>query len=71
MDFTFSFNTADMDHRPSESLKNSKAYVLHLRRTLQKARDLSLELHGYLDFTKETAALEERLRCLDDTSTAI
>ena len=60
-----------MDHRPSESLKNSKAYVMHLKRTLQKAHDLSLELNGYLDFNQETAVLEERLRCLDDSHNII
>jgi hypothetical protein len=65
------YNTADMDHRPSESLKNSKAYVMHLKRTLKKAQDLSLELHGYLDFTHETAILEERLRLLDSSQTII
>lgn len=66
-----SFNTADINHRPSESLKNSKAYVLHLKRTLQKAHDLSLELHGYVDFNEERALLEERLHCLDDSKNVI
>ena len=60
-----------MNHRPSESLKNSKAYVLHLKRTLQKAYDLSFKFPGYLDFTEEVVLLEDRLRCLDDSKNLI
>lgn len=66
-----SFNIADINHRPSESLKNSKAYVLHLKRTLQKAHNLSLELHEYVDFSQEKILLEERLSCLDDSKNVI
>ena len=44
---------------------------MHLKRTLQKAQDLSLEYRGYLDFTHETAILEERLRLLDSTQAII
>lgn len=64
-------NTADMNHRPSESLKNSKAYELHLKRTLQKACKLSFGFPGYLDFTEEMVLLEERLRCFDESKNVI
>jgi hypothetical protein len=50
-----------MNHRPSESLKSSKAYVLHLERTLKRAIDMQREYQGYLDFSAEEQTIRARL----------
>ena len=56
---------ADMNHRPSESLRSSKAYTLHLERTLKRAADMQREYKGYLDFTAEEETVKARLLAIE------
>jgi hypothetical protein len=50
-----------MNHRPSESLKSSKAYVHHLERTLKRVMDMQREYQGYLDFGAEEQIIRAKL----------
>ena len=54
-----------MNHRPSENLKNSKAYISHLRRTSQKIKNMEIEFEGYLDFSCEEITIQNQLALLD------
>ena len=55
---------ADINHRPSDNLKNSKAYISHLKRTLQKIINMQIEFEGYLDFSAEEISVKNQLALL-------
>ena len=55
----------DMNHRPSEALKESKAYISHVERTIKKIEELQEDYDGYLNFHDEKEIMRNRLKLKD------
>ena len=54
-----------MNHRPSEALRESKAYILHVERTIKKIEELQEEYDGYLILHDEKEIIRNRLKLVD------
>ena len=54
-----------MNHRPSEALKESKAYISHVERTIKKIEELQEDYDGYLNFHDEKEIMRNRLKLTD------
>ena len=51
----------DINHRPSEALKESKAYILHVERTIKKMEELQKDNKENLNFKDEIEIMRNRL----------
>ena len=53
--------SADVNHRPSEALQKSKAYIQHVERTILKIEEFEKEHLGLIDMYDEEKIMRMRL----------